>query len=76
MMPLCTATTFMSSLQWGWALISLGSPWVAQRVWPMPQLPGRARPPFIFSERTFSRPLAFTSCTGASPSRVATPAES
>jgi hypothetical protein len=30
MMPLCTTAT--CSLAWGWALASLGRPWVAQRV--------------------------------------------
>ena len=37
MMPLCTTET--SSVMWGWALASLGLPWVAQRVWPMPVEP-------------------------------------
>ena len=26
----------------GWALLSVGAPWVAQRVWPIPVTPGRA----------------------------------
>ena len=38
MMPLWTMAT--RSVAWGWALVSLGAPWVAQRVWPMPTLPG------------------------------------
>src|SRR3546814_17616960 len=33
-MPLWTSAT--RSLAWGCALASLGEPWVAQRVWPMP----------------------------------------
>ena len=34
MMPLCT--TASRSVACGWALLSVGLPWVAQRVWPMP----------------------------------------
>ena len=37
MMPLCTTET--SSVICGWALASIGLPWVAQRVWPMPVAP-------------------------------------
>ena len=37
MMPLCTTATL--SVACGWALFSLGRPWVAQRVWPMPVAP-------------------------------------
>ena len=37
MMPLCTTASF--PLAWGWALFSVGRPWVAQRVWPMPTEP-------------------------------------
>ena len=37
MMPLCTTTT--SPALCGWALVSDGRPWVAQRVWPMPTVP-------------------------------------
>ena len=37
MMPLWT--TASRSVAWGWALVSLGLPWVAQRVWPMPIAP-------------------------------------
>ena len=37
MMPLCTTDT--SSVMCGWALASIGLPWVAQRVWPMPVSP-------------------------------------
>src|SRR5580700_5452254 len=36
MMPLCTTATRCCASVCGWALVSLGSPWVAQRVWPMP----------------------------------------
>ena len=44
MMPLCTTATFSAGGMSGCALTSLGTPWVAQRVWPMPTLPltGRA----------------------------------
>ena len=37
MMPLCT--TASRSVAWGCALLSVGRPWVAQRVWPMPMVP-------------------------------------
>ena len=37
MMPLCATAT--RSVACGWALLSVGLPWVAQRVWPMPILP-------------------------------------
>ena len=37
MMPLCTTASF--SVACGWALFSVGLPWVAQRVWPMPMVP-------------------------------------
>ena len=39
MIPLWTSAT--PSLTCGWALVSLGTPWVAQRVWPMPVTPPR-----------------------------------
>ena len=39
MMPLCTIAT--RSVAIGWALRSDGLPWVAQRVWPMPIVPGQ-----------------------------------
>ena len=37
MMPLCTTAT--RSVACGCALVSVGRPWVAQRVWPMPIVP-------------------------------------
>ena len=74
-MPLWTATTVMSSLQCGWAFSSEGTPWVAQRVCPMPQVPDSALPELIRPARAFSRPFALTTFT-SSPSRTASPAES
>ena len=38
-MPLCTTAIEPSALVCGWALASLGAPWVAHRVCPMPSLP-------------------------------------
>ena len=38
MMPLCTTAMRPAVSVCGWALTSLGSPWVAQRVWPMPSV--------------------------------------
>jgi hypothetical protein len=40
-MPLCTTTTSPVMPICGWALRALGSPWVAQRVCPMPIAPTR-----------------------------------
>ena len=48
------------SLTWGWALMSLGSPWVAQRVCPSPSVPWTVLPPCTRSWSTWRRPLAFT----------------
>ena len=82
MMPLWTPTTsepissMSLALMWGWALVWLGSPWVAQRVWPMPQQPGMVFPASVFSMRFFSLPVALTTAVGAVPSRTARPAES
>ena len=41
MMPLWMMARLWFSEQWGWALTSLGSPWVAQRVCAMPSLVDR-----------------------------------
>jgi hypothetical protein len=38
MMPLWTSAS--TSVAWGWALAAVGAPWVAQRVWAMPVVPG------------------------------------
>jgi hypothetical protein len=38
-MPLWITATWPEASSWGWALPSVGSPWVAQRVWPMPTEP-------------------------------------
>src|SRR4051794_31728837 len=38
MIPLCTTrNSFLGSDLWGWQLRSEGGPWVAQRVWAMPE---------------------------------------
>ena len=51
MMPLCTTATRRPWPRCGWALRSLGAPWVAHRVCPMPiVVPGSGS-----SEITFSR---------------------
>jgi hypothetical protein len=47
MMPLCT--TASRSVACGCALFSVGRPWVAQRVWPMPMVPNeRLAREFLF----------------------------
>ena len=38
-MPLWTTTRVPVPSRWGWAFSSVGRPWVAQRVWPMPKVP-------------------------------------
>ncbi len=38
-MPLWTTTRVPEPSRWGWAFSSVGRPWVAQRVWPMPKVP-------------------------------------
>ena len=45
MIPLWTTTILPWQSWWGWAFSSLGRPWVAQRVWPIPKAPamGSAR---------------------------------
>ena len=39
MMPLWMTASLSSSARCGCALVSVGPPWVAQRVWPMPVVP-------------------------------------
>ena len=53
--PLCTTTICPVQSVCGWALISVGRPCVAQRVWPMPVAPG-AGDPDSFSARLPSLP--------------------
>ncbi len=53
--PLWTTTIFPEQSVWGWAFNSVGRPWVAHRVWPMPVAPGDAEP-FSFSTRFPSLP--------------------
>ena len=59
----------------GWLFTSLGSPWVAQRVWPMPQPLWGSDSSSSLLRRVASRPLLLTT---RMPSRwvSATPAES
>lgn len=88
MMPLWITATRPSGETCGWALRSVGPPWVAQRVWPMPVVPSpmpmgleaqedgssAAR-----SESTFSRLAslpAFFSVSSSPSQTMATPAES
>ncbi len=44
----------------GWALVSLGIPWVAQRVCPMPNVPGNVTV-FALASKSDTLPLVFTS---------------
>ena len=72
MMPLWTMAT--SSEKCGWALVSLGTPWVAQRVWPMPIVPSSGsslQPAFEIDQLAFGAAAAELAVLD-----VATPAES
>ncbi len=51
MIPLCTRAMRWALPSWGWALTSVGGPWVAQRVWPIPVVEAGSG----WSARTFSR---------------------
>jgi hypothetical protein len=75
MIPLCTTATAPSAETCGCALRSVGPPWVAQRVCPMPTVAaGRGLSASAFS-RLASLPARFE--VASSPStRTATPAES
>ena len=72
MMPLCTTAT--PPYRCGWAFSSVGRPWVAQRVWPMPVLPETGSA-FSRSTRFWSFPLLRRMSSPAGPT-AATPAES
>ena len=74
-MPLCTTAMVPAAFVWGWAFLSLGAPWVAHLVCPMPEQPGRVSPPLVMFSRTFSLPMAFF-VRSFSPSKIAIPAES
>ena len=39
-MPFWTTATVPELSIWGWAFLTSGLPWVAQRVWPIPTVPG------------------------------------
>ena len=73
-MPLCTTAIRPAASVCGWALRSLGSPWVAQRVWAMPILPGLGSSP-IAARRSSTRPTAFV-VRNALRWATASPAES
>jgi hypothetical protein len=76
MIPLWMTATALAVSRCGWALRSVGAPWVAQRVCPMPVLP--VIPPGWSAAIAFSRfsirPARFS--TTSSPSSTATPEES
>ena len=57
MMPLWTTATRPAVSVWGWAFISFGSPWVAQRVWPMPSVDLVVL--LSLSRRSWTRPAVF-----------------
>ena len=75
MMPLCTTATPAVLAECGCALTSLGAPWVAQRVWPMPVVESGSGVSSIDFSRLASLP-AFLSETIAPSWASAIPAES
>lgn len=77
MMPLWMIATLPSMLVCGWAFTSLGSPLVAQRVWPMPTVASGIGLRSMSSTRFFKRPAFLRTTTLSMPGAVsATPAES
>ena len=56
MVPLWTRAMRPDCEQWGWAFVSFGSPWVAQRVWAMPIVPPSS---FDRAKRSSSSTLPF-----------------
>ena len=74
MMPLWTTAMRLAPSRWGWAFCSVGRPWVAQRVWPIPTVPDkgcwRRRPSSPESFPTLRR------MENLFPSKTTTPAES
>lgn len=74
-MPLWTTATLFSGSRCGCELMSLGAPWVAQRVWAMPVVPAKRLGTRASRSRT--RPLALTIFRPAALGLVITmPAES
>ena len=79
MMPLCTTATRPVRPRWGWAFSSLGAPWVAQRVWPMPVVAAGSGVSAMAFSRLASLPLRLSEAIRPAPSEVSTsamPAES
>jgi hypothetical protein len=76
MMPLWMRASLPSSPRCGWALSSVGPPWVAHRVWPMPVCPSARGSSPRSSERMPSLPARLR--VPISPASVSTamPAES
>ena len=75
MMPLWMTATVPVQSTCGWALRSLGAPWVAQRVWPMPVVAGAIGLSSSSASRLASLPAFFAVASFPSAS-IATPAES
>ena len=72
-MPLCTTAIDPSALTWGCALASLGAPWVAHRVCPMPIFPPSRFGSAAWSLASFP---SFLYTRNARRETSATPAES
>src|SRR5947207_1350565 len=77
MMPLWTRAMRPELSRWGWALVWVGAPWVAHRVWAMPTWPaGRDLPLFSSFSSALIRPTARRTCISPAESMTAMPAES
>ncbi len=68
MMPLWTTAMRLCASVWGCALVSFGSPWVAQRVWPRPMVGLLAVLALVLAALVLD-PLALAVCLAASLSR-------
>ena len=75
MIPLWTTAILPAASRCGWALRSVGLPWVAHRVWPIPVVEGSIGSA-ASSDRRFSSLPAFLRMAMAPPATTATPAES
>ena len=76
MMPLWMTASLSSSARCGCAFVSVGPPWVAQRVWPIPVVPSASGFATRSSRSTLSLPARLRMPSSPRPSMTATPAES
>ena len=73
MIPLWTTATWPVQSTCGWALASVGPPWVAQRVWPMPLVPVQGRSSSASAFSSLASLPALRSTRSLPSSTMATP---